>query len=81
MADPLSDEQLQYVREFFTSETARQMFQNMQDGLVSDWINTQDAASRELIWLDIQALLRLAITLRDAAADKRLTMRRQQSGV
>jgi hypothetical protein len=53
----------------------------MQDGLVSDWINTQDAASRELIWLDIQALLRLAITLRDAAADKRLTMRRQQSGV
>ena len=79
--DPLNDEQLQYVREFFTSETGRQMFQKMQDGLVSDWIVTQDAASRDAIWLDLQAVLRLAITLRDAAADKRLTMRRQQTGV
>ena len=82
MADPpLTDEQLQFIREFFNSETGKLMFRRMEDGLVQDWKITQDSASREFIWLDYQALQRLRILLRDATADKRLTMRYQQTGV
>jgi hypothetical protein len=77
MARPLSDDELQYIREFFQSPTAEALFAEMQDGLVNDWINTQDLTSRELIWSDLQALLRLKVSLRDAPAMKRLTQHTQ----
>jgi hypothetical protein len=77
MAPPLSDDELQYIKEFFHSPTADALFDQMQDGLVNDWINTHDFTSRELIWGDLQALLRLKASLRDAPGNKRLTQRTQ----
>jgi hypothetical protein len=77
MAPPLSDDELQYIKEFFQSPTAAALFQQMQAGLIADWINTQDLTSRELIWVDLQALLRLQASLRDAPGNKRLTQRTQ----
>jgi hypothetical protein len=72
---PLSDQELEYVREFFTSTTARNLFTKIQEGLVMDWINTMDTASREAIWTDLQALLRLVVALRDAQGLKRMDVR------
>jgi hypothetical protein len=72
---PLSDQELEYIREFFTSTTARTLFNRMQDGLISDWVQTRDIASRERIWTDLQALLGLVAALRDAQGLKRMDNR------
>jgi hypothetical protein len=77
MVRELSDDELQYIKEFFQSPTGTALFETMQAGLIARWINTQDFTSRELIWGDLQAVLRLQVTLRDAPAMKRLTQRSQ----
>jgi len=78
MAAPLSAEQIQEVRQFFESPTADLLFQHLETGLISDWINGQEVVDREECWCGLQAVLRLKFMLRDAAAMKRLTERAQE---
>ena len=50
-------------------------------GLISDWINGSSADAREEAWRQMQVVLHLKFTLRDAAAMKRLTTRAQERRV
>jgi hypothetical protein len=74
---PLTDEELYVIREFFNSSTARHLFQQIEHRLIMAWMNTQDAASRESVWVDLQALHRLIIALRDAEGLRQQEMRSQ----
>jgi len=78
MAAPLDGEQIEFIREFFTSPVAEQLFAQLEGGVVNDWVNCQDAAEREHLWRMLQVILLLKFTLRDAAAMKRLTERAQE---
>jgi hypothetical protein len=77
----LNEEQLEEVRQFMTSPTAELVFQQLQAGTVVDWILAKDLVDRERCWVDLQALLRLQNTLRDATAMKRLDQRAQERRV
>lgn len=78
MAMPqLSDEQLEQVREFFTSAAATLLWQQMEAGVMSEWILAEIPDDREKCWFKLQALLVLQATLRDATAMKRMTERAQ----
>jgi len=81
MAKPLTAEQIEIVREFFTSEVADQLFQAMEHGLIGDWINATEIEDREHAWHMVQAVLQLKFSLRDAAAMKKLTERAQERRV
>jgi len=78
MAAPLDGEQIEYVREFFSSQTAELLFGQLEGGVINDWANCQDANERENLWRMLQAILLLKFSLRDAAAMKRLTERAQE---
>ena len=77
----LSDEQVETVRRFFMSEAADVLFQHLEQGLVTNWINSQAIEEREECWRTLQALLQLKFSLRDAAAMKTLTQRAQERRV
>lgn len=75
MAQVMSDDELEYVREFMNSAPGRRVFADIEAGLTSEWRDCTDAAQREHLWRMLQAVLLLQATLRDAEANKRLTLR------
>lgn len=77
----LSEEQLEEIRQFFTSPTADLVFQKLQAGTIADWTIAENLVDRERCWLDLQALQRLQTMLRDATAMKRLDQRSQERKV
>jgi len=78
MAKPLTAEQIEVVRKFYTSEAAEALFTTMEHNLITDWINQPDSGEREKLWHQVQAVLELKFSLRDAAAMKKLTERDQK---
>jgi hypothetical protein len=73
----LNEEQIEEVRQFFSSPTAVLIFQQLEQNLATDWMTTSDLAGREQLWQEGQAMARLFAVLRDASAMKKLTQRNQ----
>jgi hypothetical protein len=59
-------------------QAADLLFTNLENGVISDWVNSGDSTAREELWRLLQVILQLKVTLRDAAAMKRLTERAQE---
>jgi len=78
MAMPqLTDQQIEQCLDFFRSDTASVLFQQIEAGTMADWLTCETPVGREAHWHEMQAILRLQASLRDAAAMKRLTERAQ----
>jgi len=77
MATQLSDEQLEQVREFFTSAAASILWQRLEAGTMADWVLAETSEAREKCWHALHAILQLQATLRDATAMKHLDGRAQ----
>jgi hypothetical protein len=73
----LNDKQLERIREFFTSDDATLLWQRLEAQIMADWLVAPTPAEREKHWYEIQAVLQLQATLRDATAMKRLDQRSQ----
>jgi hypothetical protein len=77
----LSAEQLEQIREFMVGDAAEALFTQIEAGTIADWIICGDPVDRETCWRNLQAILRLKNSLRDAAAMKKLTERSQERRV
>lgn len=73
----LTDEQLERVREFFNSDASALLWRQLETKIMADWLLAEDPAKRERCWYEIQAVLQLQATLRDAKANTRLDQRAQ----
>jgi uncharacterized protein YdaU (DUF1376 family) len=73
----LTDEQLERVREFFTSDASALLWRQLETKIIADWLVAEDPAKRERCWHEIQAVLQLQAKLRDAKANTRLSQRTQ----
>jgi hypothetical protein len=73
----LTDEQLERVREFVTSDAAVLLWQRLETEIVTAWISGSTPEFREKCWFELQAVLQLQAKLRDARANTRLSQRAQ----
>jgi hypothetical protein len=73
----LTDEQLERVREFFSSDASALLWQRLEAEIMANWLMADDSAKREKCWYQMEALLQLQAKLRDAQANTRLSQRSQ----
>jgi hypothetical protein len=77
----LSDDQIEVVKQFFTSPAGEAIFQQVQATCIARWMGAQVTEEREECWRQLQATLQLQSALRDAEATKKLTRHTQERRV
>jgi hypothetical protein len=73
----LTDDQLERVREFMADDASRLLWQQLEAGIMADWIQASTTEARERCWHELQAVLALQSKLHNAKRDKQLSERSQ----
>ena len=73
----LTDEQLERVREFFSSDASALLWQRLEAEIIAAWVVGSTPEFREKCWHELNAVLQLQAKLRDAKANTRLDQRAQ----
>ena len=77
MAEMLSDADIDVITRFFTSEACVRLFDRLELGLTSDWVNARTPEEREECHRKLHVVLQLKNELRSAPALKRQDARVQ----
>lgn len=76
---PLTEEQLDTVREFFASAASVLLWQQLEAQIIADWVGATTTEAREKHWHELNAVLQLQAKLRDATPNTRLNQRSQNA--
>lgn len=71
----LTDEQLERVREFMADDASRLLWQQLEAGIMADWLLAETTEARERCWHELKAVLNLQAKLLNARRDKQLSER------
>ena len=74
----LTDEQVFEVNQFFNGEAWGMLFAKIQSHCIHGWLDSSGTEEREELWRQMQALMTLHATLKNARGIKELDLRNQQ---
>lgn len=74
----LTDEQVFEVNEFFNGEAWALLFASIQSYCIHKWLSSDSTEDREEMWRQMQAVMTLHSTLKNAPGTKELDLRNQQ---